>query len=86
MTPGTPNTPTIIAFKGLIAMVVPNKPPIKLKKNKTTPPIIAFINSLINILIGITNNIPTIYNNSRPAKYAKIVVGDILSPLYFTLS
>ena len=59
-TPGTPKNPTIIAFKGLITMDTPNIPPTRLNRKRITPPIRPFINSLIKILMGITNIIPII--------------------------
>lgn len=76
ITPGTPKNPTITAFNGLITIDNPNKPPIKLKTNNSAPPIIPFINSLINILIGITKSNPTIYNKTNPNRNANNVVID----------
>lgn len=72
-TPGIPKTPTISALRGLIAIDRLNIPPIKLKKNRITPPINPLINNLTNNFIGITKSIPTIYSNTSPSKNAPMV-------------
>jgi hypothetical protein len=86
-TPGTPNIPTISAFRGLIAIDKLKIPPIKLKKNRITPPINPLINNLINNFIGITKSIPTIYNNTSPSKNAPMVykLTPIKIPPYFLI-
>lgn len=64
------------ALNGLMAILNPNNPPIKLNTNNNIPPNIAFNKSLIRNLIGITSKIPTIYNNTKPAKKANKVPTD----------
>lgn len=66
ITPGTPKNPTIIEFKGFIAIPSPIYLPIKLKSNKVTPPIIPFTINLNIFLIGNTSIMPTIYNKKSP--------------------
>lgn len=70
ITPGTPSIPTIRALNGLIIIFNPKNPAIMLNTNNRTPPIIAFINSLIKNFNGITNKSPIIYNATSPAKNA----------------
>lgn len=81
--PGIPKIPAITAVKGLITMLIPKNPPMKLAIKSSIPPKIPFIMSFIMSLIGITRSIPTRYNKKSPAKKAKTTPISIqYSPLY----
>lgn len=78
--PGMPKNPVITAVNGLITRFNPMSPPIKLNNNKKTPPIIPFAINFIISLIGITSNIPIMYNRNNPNMKANIVPISIISP------
>lgn len=72
-TPGTPKNPAINAVMGLIAMVIPIKPPKILRKNNMTAPIIPLIMNFTIIFMGTTSNIPTMYIAPMARNTASIV-------------
>lgn len=87
MMPGIPKTPAIIAVSGLMVILMPIKLPIKLTINRRIPPSMPLIINLIINLMGITNNMPKIYNKKRPNKKAKTTPISTMNipPLLFLL-
>jgi len=70
MRPGMPKKPTIKAVTGLMATVIPIKPPTKFSSHRIIPPIMALYMNFNMIRRGTRRSHPTTYSSTKPTAYA----------------